>query len=289
MKVNLEAELANLCTRNKDGSFATQYNRKKILIQAAKDLKEIGFYNLSPRGIKPKHIDALVENWKKKELTPGTIKNRMSHVRWWAEKVDKKAIVARDNDHYGIDRRKYVTNKSKAVVVEKSALSSFKSPHIKCSVELQKAFGLRREESLKFQPSYAIHENKIVLKASWTKGGKAREIPIINEYQRQVLQQAVKLSPTGSLIPKEYNYREWLNKYTGAIKAAGLSKLHGLRHEYAQQRYRSLTGIDCPACGGPGYRQLTPIQKKLDYEVRIKISQELGHEREQITAVYLGR
>ncbi|MBK2050769.1 hypothetical protein IB652_05925, partial [Francisella noatunensis] len=29
--------------RNKDGSFATQANRKSILLQATKDLKKVGF------------------------------------------------------------------------------------------------------------------------------------------------------------------------------------------------------------------------------------------------------
>ncbi|GAB3112559.1 hypothetical protein GCM10027217_41860 [Pseudomaricurvus hydrocarbonicus] len=32
---------------------------------------------------------------------------------------------------------------------------------------------------------------------------------------------------------------------------AGLSKLHGLRHAYAQERYRELTGWNAPANGGP--------------------------------------
>jgi len=34
---------------------------------------------------------------------------------------------------------------------------------------------------------------------------------------------------------------------------------------------------------------MTQIQKDKDLEVRLLISQELGHGREQITAVYLGR
>jgi hypothetical protein len=34
---------------------------------------------------------------------------------------------------------------------------------------------------------------------------------------------------------------------------------------------------------------LTLPQKALDREVRLRISQEMGHEREQITTVYLGR
>jgi len=43
------------------------------------------------------------------------------------------------------------------------------------------------------------------------------------------------------------------------------------------------------AAGGPRSRDLTPSQRELDREARLTISEELGHEREQITAVYLGR
>lgn len=39
--------------------------------------------------------------------------------------------------------------------------------------EMQAAFGLRREESIKFAPSFADRGDSVVLKPSWTKGGKA--------------------------------------------------------------------------------------------------------------------
>ena len=37
------------------------------------------------------------------------------------------------------------------------------------SLELQQAFGLRREEAIKFIPSFADRGDHLVLKASWTK------------------------------------------------------------------------------------------------------------------------
>ena len=64
--------------------------------------------------------------------------------------------------------------------------------------------------------------------------------------------------------------------------------MHGLRHAYAQERYEELTGWQCPAAGGPDRQSLTPEQRQLDGEARLTISQELGHEREQVTAAYPG-
>ena len=50
-------------------------------------------------------------------MAVGTIKNRMAVLRWWAEKADRRSVVARSNDYYGIPDRQFVTNTSKAKVV----------------------------------------------------------------------------------------------------------------------------------------------------------------------------
>jgi hypothetical protein len=78
---------------------------------------------------------------------------------------------------------------------------------------------------------------------------------------------------------------------TPALRPASMQEdlWRGLRHAYAQQRYVELTGWKAPAAGGPLSKTLTPEQRDQDREVRLIISKELGHEREQITAVYLGR
>jgi hypothetical protein len=65
--------------------------------------------------------------------------------------------------------------------------------------------------------------------------------------------------------------------------------MHGLRHAYAQERYRELTGWPAPAAGGPTVKALTAEQRTIDRQARLTISQELGHEREQITSIYLGK
>ena len=39
----------------------------------------------------------------------------------------------------------------------------------------------------------------------------------------------------------------------------------------------------------PDSKSLTPEQCELDREARLTINRELGHEREQVTAAYLGR
>jgi len=74
-------------------------------------------------------------------------------------------------------------------------------------------------------------------------------VPITSDYQREVLARASALTGNGSMIPKEKRYIDQLKRYENETRRAGLSKLHGLRHEYAQQRYRELTGVECPGHG----------------------------------------
>ena len=182
-----------------------------------------------------------------------------------------------------------MAQETKAVQLEPDKLAQIRDTHLRLSLALQREFGLRREECMKFNPSYADQGSSIRLKASWTKGGRAREVPVRTDAQREVLNQAHKLAGKGSLIPPDRQYVQQLRLYEKHTAAAGMSKLHGLRHEYAQRRYRELTGWLAPVAGGPASRDLTPEQKATDQEVRLIISAELGHAREQITTVYLGR
>ncbi|MCP5314520.1 MAG: integrase domain-containing protein [Chromatiaceae bacterium] len=286
---DLNYQLKELCRRNRDGSYATQQNRERQLSLMADQLHELGYRAMNARSLKPKHVEALLRRWQGEGLSIGTLKNRMAALRWWAHKADRRHVVARSNDYYGIPERSFVSTESKAKQVDRTALERVRDPHVRMSLELQQAFGLRREEAIKFKPSYADRGDRLVLKDTWTKGGKAREIPVRNTAQRAVLDRAHRLAGRGSLIPGHRNYRQQLRIYERHTANAGLSKLHGLRHAYAQQRYEELTGWKSPAAGGPSGSALSASERSLDRQVRLAISEELGHEREAITATYLGR
>ena len=212
----------------------------------------------------------------------------MAVIRWWSNKVDKQNVVARSNEHYGIPDQRFVTNESKARTVTASQLDKVRDEYVRMSLELQQAFGLRREEAMKFQPSFADRGDHLVLKASWTKGGRERTIPVRTTEQREVLNRARRLAGLGSLIPSNRNYVQQFRIYEGNTLRAGLSHMHGLRHN-AQNRYEELTGWKAPAAGGPGSKAMNPEQREIDRKARLTISRELGHEREAVTAAYCGR
>ena len=286
---DLNYHLKQLCHRNRDGSHATQRDRERVLDLVANQLREMGFRHLAAASLKPKLVERLVERWKAEGLAVGTIKNRMAELRWWAEKIGKQNVLTRDNNSYGIGFRQYVSNVSKARELTAGDLSKVTDPFTRMSLQLQAAFGLRRGESIKIRPELADRGDRLVLKDAWTKGGRPRDIPIRNQEQRRVLDEAKRFAGRGSLIPADRNYVEQLRRFEFQCANAGIHRVHGYRHQYAQTRYRELTGWAAPAAGGPRSRDLTPGQKAIDREARLTISQELGHQREQITAVYLGR
>ena len=285
----LNHQLKQLCRHNREGSFGTQVQRERELTLMANQLHGLGYRGMNSHSLKPKHVEALVRHWLESDVAAGTIKNRMAAFRWWARKVNRQNVVARSNDHYGIPNRIFITNTNKAKSVSEADLAKVGDEHVRMSLELQQAFGLRREEAIKFIPVYADQGDHLVLKPSWTKGGKARTIPIRTPEQRELLKHAHRLAGRGSLIPSSRKYVQQLRIYEGHTLRAGLSRMHGLRHAYAQRRYEELTGWKPPAAGGPPSRLLSREQRDQDLEARLIISRELGHEREQITSVYLGR
>jgi hypothetical protein len=286
---DLNYELKQLGLRNRDGSYAARANRARMLSLIADQLYALGYKKLHATELKGRHVNVLVKEWQRQGLAIGTIKNRMAALRWWAEKVGRAWVLARDNAHYGIPERQYVATTSKACMVGAAELAQVRDPYVRMSLALQQAFGLRREEAIKCQPAYADRGDRLVLKASWAKGKKAREIPIRTPEQRAVLDRVHRLAGQGSLIPADRTYIQQLKIYERQTARAGLHKLHGLRHAYAQQRYQELTGWLAPAVGGPSRTALTRTQQAQDRTVRLLISRELGHERGQVTTVYLGR
>jgi len=286
----LVRELKQLTQAFKEDAYATQEARIRILNLCGTALWQRG-YRIHAEGLKGRHVQYLVQSWQAAGASIATLKNRLSVLRWWAAHVGNPGAVQPTNDAYGIGQRQTVARQSKAVLLPTDQLARVRNEYVKRSLLLQRAFGLRREESLKIQPWKADQGAYLVLKGSWTKGGRPRSIPIVTPEQRALLNEvkAFVRFESASLIPRDKNYAQQLHSYESQCHRAGLHKMHGLRHAYAQARFAELAGFPCPAAGGPSRTVLSAVQREIDYEVRVIISAELGHGREAVTAAYLGR
>ena len=284
---DLNWDLLQLQRRSGGGSHATRRDRSYALAQMANTLHETGYRGLRAKGLKGKHIEALVRAWSEGGLSDATMMNRMAHVRWWAERVGKANMV-KPNADYGILPRSHVSDGAKRRDLDAAKLALVKDGHVRMALRLQAAFGLRREEAIKFSPSRADRGDRIAVKASTAKGGRFREVPVRTEGQRKLLDEALRLAGGGALIPPERNYAEQRKVYEDQTKAAGLDRNHGLRHAYALDRYEDLTGWKAPAAGGPARSELTAGERRIDAAARMRISRELGHGRIEIVRQYCG-
>ena len=284
---DLNYDLKRLQAAHDDGSHGTRAARSYALAQIADTLHDLGFRGLRATGLKRKHVAALVGEWKRQGRSVGTVKNRMAHVRWWAKHIGRPGVVP-VNGALGIANREYVTNENKSVVLDPDKLALVKDAHVAMALRLEAEFGLRREEAIKFTPSRDDRGDRIRLKGSTTKGGRPREVPALRDSQRKLLDDARRLVGSGALIPPDRNYRQQLKIYESQTRAAGLYRMHGLRHNYAARRYEELTGWKAPVAGGPRQRSLTGARRRIDSEARRTIAEELGHRRKQVVSVYCG-
>ena len=62
---DLELQLMQICRRNRDGSFATQSNRREMLSLFSRQLKEMGYKvkQLRVHDLKTRHVNALLKKW----------------------------------------------------------------------------------------------------------------------------------------------------------------------------------------------------------------------------------
>ena len=284
-------QLLHLVDAGHPTSEALRRERLQACRTMCDQLYGLGFKGLSARGLGTRHVDALVDEWTRRvaagEMGWGRVKNLMAHVRWWARAVDKPGMLHPENAHYGIGRRSRAGG-DRSVELG-GALARIADPHVVYALRLQDAFGLRRQEAMKFRVSYADRDDRILLKASWCKGGRPRWVPVRTVAQRALLDEVRRFAGSGSLIPEGLAYVQQKRRFERETAAAGLGRTHGLRHGYGQRRYLELTGFPCAAKGGPRWREMSAVVRAIDEGARRVVAMELGHGRTSVTSVYLDR
>ena len=112
---DLNYQLKQLCKARREGSYASRDRRHSDLQLMANQLHGMGYRCMGTASLKRKHVQALAHKWLEQGLAPGTIKNRMASLRWWAKQVNKQNVVAKTNDFYAIPHRQFVTNTDKSI------------------------------------------------------------------------------------------------------------------------------------------------------------------------------
>ena len=156
-------------------------------------------------------------------------------------------------------------------------------------IRLARFLGLRFRECALLNAVVALKKarrDECVSIVSGTKGGRPRNIPIVNERQMDALSFAAGVQGRRKcLIPEDKNYENWRNFAYGRLYSAGLRHFHDLRAAFACDRYQTESGIIAPVLAGSVIQR--PLQE-VDKRARTIISKELGHNRADILNAYIG-
>jgi site-specific recombinase XerC len=191
----------------------------------------------------------------------------------------------------GVERRSYVRTAPPADDDELAALLEKLNPRQAALVRLCRAFGLREREASLLDCKRALSEavkNRSVSITLGTKGGQPRKVPVLNQYQINVLEAAVLVQGNGrSIIPKDLNWIQFRNTTIRKIQyqaaKLGIKGIHTFRAAYACQRYRDLSGEEAPCIA-----KERKADRDTDKDTRMTISEELGHHRLNVLVCYVG-
>ena len=279
--------------------FATQSARQETLWRGFKELHTLKYHLNDVHEFKERHIRALANTWEARGLSASTIQNRISVFRTFAEWIGKRGMIL-GSEHYvknpekvkrhGVAQTDKTWSGQQKDLAELLTALNTDDPHVALQLELQRAFGLRMREAALLKVHAA--DKGTYLAVNWgTKGGRDRVIPIETDYQRDVLHRAKALitHKKHSLIPENYNFKQWKNHYYYVCHQHGISRKdgvtsHGLRHERLNEIYHNITG------------QLSPVKNQnhqkvnasLDQLARQEVAEVAGHSRLSIASAYVG-
>ncbi|AEF88850.1 phage integrase, N-terminal SAM-like protein [Delftia sp. Cs1-4] len=298
----------------KSVSHKTRHDRAVFLRRFLRDLHaKAGFATIpDPRNLGGRHIQAMVDLWRKDRLAAATIQTYLSFLRGLAQWIGKPGLV-RKPGAYGMDMQEYqrheVAQRDRSwtgagidiepLIEEVCAYDR----HVGAALRLIRAFGLRRKEAVMMRPHACVvpfsatrlpQERKKAESYLWvcqgSKGGRPRFVAIATEPQHQALAyaQSVAVGIDAHLSNPKRDLKQNLNHFSYVMRRFGLSLKergatgHGLRHEVFVEVWVGATGTQPPVRGGA----LPP--KEVREAARQDIAELAGHARKRAAGAYIG-
>jgi integrase len=287
--------------KNKRVGSRTRIKRQRILEMGIAELWTLGKKIEVFSNFKERHIETLAKYWESIPLDPGTLENKISVFRVFVNQWLGKGDYIKESSRYVSNpdsvRRQYVATDDKSWEAQEIDIDQLLDEvyefdrFVGIQLKMEDAFGLRGNEAIRFRPHLDDHETAIEV-SEGTKGGKSRIVPILDAYQRDLLDHAKEMVRTlkSDLRRPGQSEEQAKNRYYYVCRKFGITKgklkitPHGLRHGYANREYYELTGAKSPVQGGkPG-----EIDQQTHNLAILKISRRTGHNRKHITGAYVG-
>ena len=282
--LNLLTQAAKLYRHNRQGSFKTKERYFEAYKRFLHFVGEV--YHLQKlQSISGKHLSAYIDYMQEKGYSASTIKTDLAAIRFWHDQIPNAKYVLPTNQEFILERRKFggVDRSWSNGEFNRMLSECYKADredYVAC-ITMARYAGLRLHEVLRIDTAIArkaLKDGFITIKG---KGGKVREVPI-NDTIKIVLEKALKSTPQGNklFVPKDkqthiakaelQNFIASKRKIINDENSDRKLTFHGLRHTCAAEWYSNFIS-----------EGLTEAQAKL------KVSKLLGHEREDVTRIYL--
>ena len=282
----LIAQLDKLARHNRQGSYRTKERYYEAMKRFCRFLaNEYRLQKLA--NLSGKHLTAYVLYLQGQGKSASTIKTDLAAIRFFHDKMTQAKYQLPSNDELTVEleRRRFgnLDRTWSSVEFNRFLIACMNDDRedyaaIAC---LSWYAGLRIHECFRIDTAIAeqaLREDAITIKG---KGGKVRTVPI-NSSIRIELKKLLTITPRGHklFVPDGVRtdiaiqrFQQYLCRVRPRIQDEGSTRPmthHGLRHSYAVRTYQALTKENA-----------SPLQASL------RVSQLLGHERADVTRVYL--
>ena len=281
----LVSQLDRIARHNRQGSYHTKrryYEAEKRFCAYLAD--EYHLQKLS--NVSGKHLVSYVVHMQETGKSASTIKTDLAAIRFFHDKMDSKYLLPTNNElgvilerrRFGQDDRTWSNEEFNHMLGR--ALAEDRYDYI-LALYLARYSGLRIHECFRIDTAIAeeaLRENAITIKG---KGGKIRTVPINEQIAVAMKTQLARTSRGHKLlVPDDMPTDRAINRLQffimanrGTIQNPNQSHpltFHGLRHTYAAEKYQELVN------GGMS-----------DLDAHFTVSRLLGHERADVTNIYL--
>ncbi len=280
----LYQQAQKLFRHNRQGSYKTRERYFEAYQRFLKFVAEK--YRLQKlSNISGKHLSAYVAYMQEKGLAASTIKTDLAAIRFWHDQIPGARYSLPGNEEYDLERRSFgkVDRTWSQSEFDKLIQICRKSNHfdyLGC-LKMARYAGLRIHECMRIDTATARNALKSGLLTIKGKGGKVRQVPLCRT-ARQTLKNALHHTPAGQklFVPEGKQIhiaitelQNFIGSHREEIRDPDSDRpltFHGLRHTCAAEWYKSFLEH--------GYTE---------YQARLRVSQWLGHERDDVTRIYL--
>lgn len=251
--------------------------------------------------LKQKHIQFIIQTWEKRDYKQSTMTTKIGFLRKFCLHIGKVSCIG-SNQNYGVKRgsvvfvdKRWTQNGKDDFTIINTVTAEFhkNGSRILDVLKLQRLFGLRKREALKYVPFREIivddKGNPIRIELTLgTKNGRFRTIPVRTDAQRSFLKNLLITYKTNPINPyPRKQYKRFEREYFYILERLGIKDGrtgHGLRQAYANDRLgQLLEEISNKA-------QITGLyltDEEILLQAYRELTQELGHGRIDILKSYL--